>query len=99
MTDSEILAACEVRKLGYASNPWRIVHAPTGQEVSIPKTLDTSHGVMQFNGPACFPRKRDAVAWLADRIQRQIHDDGNARIGERMKHYFNDDAARRQEQG
>jgi hypothetical protein len=68
MSDADILAACEVRKLGYAANPWRIVHAETGQEVYAPKTLDTSHGVMQFNGPVCFPRKRDAVTWLADTI-------------------------------
>lgn len=69
MRDTDILADCEVRKLGYASNPWRIVYVPTGQELYAPKTLDTSHGVMSFSGPVCFPRKRDAVAWLAERTR------------------------------
>jgi hypothetical protein len=88
---ADILASCEVRKRGYASRPWRIVHVPTDREISEPKALDTSHGVMRFSGPVCFSRKRDAVAWLGEAIQRQAHDDGNARIGERMREYFTDD--------
>jgi hypothetical protein len=58
-----------VQKLPFASNPWRIVHTSTGQTVSIPRSLVNADGkTVSFRGSACFPRKRDAVAWLRDEL-------------------------------
>lgn len=54
-----------VAKLGYSRNPWRIVDSD-GQELWRDERFDHPMlGPTVISMPACFPRKRDAVAWLA----------------------------------
>lgn len=56
----------EVRKMN-CYHPWRIFHIPTGKEIAIPRSLTNGDGgVVSYTGPACFPRKRDALAWMRD---------------------------------
>lgn len=59
----------EVRRESCTTNPWRIYHTPSQRFVTIPKVLTNADGnEVRFQGPACFPRKRDALAWLRDEL-------------------------------
>ena len=54
-----------VEKRTYSSRPWRIV-SPDGRELYAPTSLTNADGnAVSFNGPVCFDRKRDAIAYLA----------------------------------
>lgn len=56
-----------VVKLGYSVDPWRIVDAD-GQELWRDELFDHPMlGRTVISMPICFPRKREAVAWLAAR--------------------------------
>lgn len=64
-----LLRSLVVKKLCYAANPWRVVEPRSGRQVYGWREATLSDGrVMPFRGPVCFPRKRDAEAWLAERI-------------------------------
>lgn len=59
------LSSLHVAKLGYSANPWRIID-PDGQELWHDQPFDhPTLGRTVIGMPVCFPRKRDAVAWLA----------------------------------
>lgn len=54
-----------VVKLGYSRDPWRIVD-PDGREMWHDRPFDHPLlGRTVISMPVCFPRKRDADAWLA----------------------------------
>ncbi len=77
MTKTERLAAltaCAPKRIcSYGSNPWAIIHTPSGAEVSGPaETIDHPNlGPTLINGPRYFPRKRDARAAL-DKLRAHV---------------------------
>ena len=69
----QILSECKPKRISsYGSNPWAIVHEPTGKLVEGPaETFDFGKGlgVRPINGPVYFARKRDAQAALEALMQ------------------------------
>lgn len=54
-----------VQKQDYSRKPWRVIDE-SGATVLRRETFDhPSLGVIESMWPACFDRKRDALAWVA----------------------------------
>jgi hypothetical protein len=61
----------DVQKLGYASNPWRLVHMTTRQELYAPRAITSADGKrVAFSGPVCFATRREADAYLLTLLRR-----------------------------
>jgi hypothetical protein len=57
-----------VEKQGYSHGPWRVLYAETGEQVWRRERFDHPNlGPIIIDGPVCFQRKRDAVAWVESR--------------------------------
>lgn len=53
-----------VEKQNYSRGAWRVLDA-AGNQVWRRETFDHPFlGEIQLNGPVCFDRKRDALAWI-----------------------------------
>jgi hypothetical protein len=54
-----------VERQNYSRSPWRVLDATTGEQVFQSERFDHPNlGPMIIDGPVCFERKRDAVAWV-----------------------------------
>lgn len=61
-----------VEKQGYSRGPWRVLWAETGEQVFQQERFDHPYlGPMVIDGPVCFDRKRDAVAWVEAKRERR----------------------------
>lgn len=66
----EVLKRCAPKRVAsYGSNPWAIVHEPTGAHIEGPPEIHDfgdALGRRQIMGQIYFSRKRDAIKALAD---------------------------------
>ena len=54
-----------IEKQDYSRAPWRVLDAATGKQVWQQEIFDRpSMGLVPVDGPVCFNRKRDALAWI-----------------------------------
>ncbi len=59
--------AYRVEKQSYSHGAWRVLDAETGAQVVRRELFDHPFlGPIVIDGPVCFERKRDAVAWVAE---------------------------------
>lgn len=54
-----------IEKQDYSHGAWRVLNAETGEQIWRRERFDHPHmGMITIDGPVCFQRKRDAVAWV-----------------------------------
>ena len=59
-----------VEKQDYSRGAWRVLNAATGAQVWRNKIFNHPNlGKIYMQGPVCFERKRDAVAWISSQEQ------------------------------
>jgi hypothetical protein len=77
-------AEYKVEKQDYSRGAWRVLDAVSGEQVWRRELFN--HPVMgeiSLDGPVCFDRKRDAVAWIAAERTRPTNSRNERRDGVR----------------
>jgi hypothetical protein len=69
-----------VEKQGYSRGAWRVLFAESGEQVWHREVFDHPQmGRVAIPAPVCFERKRDAVAWVAERTAAKGETDDQSR--------------------
>jgi hypothetical protein len=59
------VSAYRVERQDYSRGAWRVLHAPTGEQVWRRERVDHPNmGPIVIDGPVCFERKCDALVWV-----------------------------------
>jgi hypothetical protein len=59
------MSSYRIEKQSYSRGAWRVLDADGRQVYRCAEFDHPFMGLISLNGPVCFDRKRDAVAWIA----------------------------------